>query len=117
MSATMVWQIQWMQASTQKINGFQQVVMTAGWICVGSQESFGQTYNGSVYGTASFTPPQAGDPDFTPYADLTQDQVLGWVWANGVDQAATEASVQAQIDNQINPPIVQPPLPWALEAK
>jgi len=39
--------------------------------------------------------------------------VLGWIWANGVDKAATEAAVQTQIDNQINPPIITPTLPWA----
>jgi hypothetical protein len=50
---------------------------------------------------------------FVPYADLTQDQVLGWCWANGVDKAATEAAVAQNIENQINPPIVTPPLPWA----
>jgi hypothetical protein len=32
---------------------------------------------------------------------------------NGVNKTATEAAVQSQIDNQINPPIVYPPLPWA----
>jgi len=53
---------------------------------------------------------------FTPYADLTQAQVLGWVWANGVDKDATEASVQAQIDSQINPTVIQPPLPWIAPA-
>jgi hypothetical protein len=63
-----------------------------------------------VYSTASFGQP--GDP-FTPYADLTQDQVLGWVWANGVDKDATEAAVAGQIEAQINPPVIQPPLPWA----
>jgi hypothetical protein len=47
---------------------------------------------------------------------LAQDQVLGWIWANGVDQAVTEAAVQQQIDNQINPPVVTPPLPWATPA-
>jgi hypothetical protein len=26
---------------------------------------------------------------------------------------ATEAAVQQQINNQINPPVVTPPLPWA----
>jgi hypothetical protein len=29
-----------------------------------------------------------------------------------VDQAVTEAAVQQQIDSQINPPVVTPPLPW-----
>ena len=39
-------------------------------------------------------------------------QVLGWVWANGVDKDATEAAVEGQIEAQKNPPIVSPPLPW-----
>jgi hypothetical protein len=30
-----------------------------------------------------------------------------------VDKDATEAAVEQQIQNQINPPIVTPPLPWA----
>jgi hypothetical protein len=30
-----------------------------------------------------------------------------------VNKAATEASVAQQIDNQINPPVIMPPLPWA----
>jgi hypothetical protein len=30
-----------------------------------------------------------------------------------VDKDATEAAVEQQIQNQINPPIVSPPLPWA----
>jgi hypothetical protein len=71
-------------------------------------------YSGQVYSTTSFAVVQG--EAFTPYADLTQDQVLGWVWANGVDKDATEAAVQQQIDNQINPPIVAPPLPWAAPA-
>jgi hypothetical protein len=50
---------------------------------------------------------------FTPYDQLTQQQVLGWCWANGVDKDATEASVQDQLNTQINPTVIQPPLPWA----
>jgi hypothetical protein len=67
-------------------------------------------YSGTVYATTSFPVVQGA---FTPYADLTLDQVLGWVWANGVDKAATEAAVEGQIEAQRNPPIVAPPLPWA----
>jgi len=43
---------------------------------------------------------------------LTQEQVLDWCFASGVDQKAIEANVTAQIENQINPPIIAPPLPW-----
>lgn len=110
--ATITWQIQWMQCKPQE-DGLQDVVITAGWACNGTQVSSTDpetTYNGSVYSTASFPQPEG---DFTPYADLTEEQVLGWCWANGVDKASAEAAVQQQIDNQINPPVVQPPLPWA----
>jgi hypothetical protein len=43
---------------------------------------------------------------------LTKEQVLDWIWANGVDKEATETAVEQQIENQKNPPVVSPPLPW-----
>jgi hypothetical protein len=81
------------------------VVITADWRCNGTDG----TYSGTCYGSASFQPPTE---NFTPYPDLTQDQVLGWCFANGVDQAAIEANVSLQIEAQINPPVVVLPLPW-----
>ncbi len=81
------------------------VVITADWRCNGTDE----TYSGTCYGSCSFQPPTGS---FTPYPDLTQEQVLGWCYANGVDQAAIEANVSMQIENQINPPVVTLPLPW-----
>jgi hypothetical protein len=81
------------------------VVITADWRCNGTQESF----SGTCYGSCSFAPPTGS---FTPYEDLTEQQVLDWCFANGVDQKAIEANVTQQIENQINPPIIAPPLPW-----
>ena len=81
------------------------VVITADWRCNGTDE----TYSGTCYGSCSFAPPTGS---FTPYPDLTQDQVLSWCFANGVDQAAIEANVSLQIQNQIDPPVVVLPLPW-----
>lgn len=109
MTATITWSIDWMDSSTQTINGFTEVVLSAGWRCTGNES--GQA--SSVYGSVTFIPPQAGDPNFVPYNQLTQQQVLGWVWASGVNQAATEAAVQTNLNNLINPPVVQNPLPWA----
>jgi len=83
------------------------VVITADWRCNGSQESF----SGTCYGSTSFAPPSE---NFTPYDQLTEQQVLDWCFANGVDQSAIEANVSLQIENQINPPIIAPPLPWAV---
>jgi hypothetical protein len=45
---------------------------------------------------------------------LTKEQVLNWIWANGVDKETTEAAVEQQIENQKNPPVVSPPLPWVV---
>ena len=81
------------------------VVINADWRCNGSQESF----FGTCYGSCSFAPPSGS---FTPYADLTEQQVLDWCFANGVDKSAIEANVSLQIANQINPPVVSLPLPW-----
>jgi len=81
------------------------VVITADWRCNGSQDQ----YSGTCYGSCSFAPPSGS---FTPYDQLTEAQVLGWCFSNGVDQKAIEANVAAQIENQINPPIIAPPLPW-----
>ena len=84
------------------------VVITADWRCNGTDE----TYSGTCYGSCSFAPPSGS---FTPYEDLTEAQVLGWCYENGVDKTAIEANVTLQIENQINPPVVSLPLPWAAQ--
>ncbi len=81
------------------------VVITADWRCNGTQDQ----YSGTCYGSCSFAPPT---DSFTPYEDLTEQQVLDWCYENGVDQAAIEANVTQQINDQINPPVVTLPLPW-----
>ena len=106
MTATITWSVTRMDAYPQA-EGQTDVVFTVHWTCAGVQDS----YQSSVYSTCSVTY-SSGTP-YTPYAQLTQDQVLGWIWASGVNKAATEAAVQAQINNQINPPVVTPKLPWA----
>jgi hypothetical protein len=105
MAATINWIIEQMRVKPQEA-GKTGVVVTAAWRCNGQDGEF----SGTAYGTCGFTVPEG---DFTPYADLTQDQVLGWCWASGVDKAEVEANVAAQIENQKNPPIIQPPLPWS----
>jgi len=50
---------------------------------------------------------------FTPYASLTQAQVVGWVDPQTISNM--EACVQGQIDSMINPPVspASQPLPWS----
>jgi len=110
MSATITWVIEWMNVKPTE-GSLTDVVIDAGWRCNGVQPAGTPVieYTGTAYGACSFPMPEG---TFTPYDQLTQDQVLGWCWANGVDKAATEAGVQASINNSINPPVVQLPLPW-----
>ena len=104
---TITWNISQLDCVPQAPEGADYVV-TAHWQCTGVDGA----YSGQVYSTTGFAVVEG--TSFTPYADLTQDQVLGWIWANGVDKAATEAAVEGQIEAQKNPPIVAPPLPWAV---
>jgi hypothetical protein len=66
-------------------------------------------YSASSYGTVGFTP-DASDPSFVAYDNLTESDVLGWVWAE-VDQAATEAALTADIEAQKNP-VTADGMPW-----
>lgn len=70
-------------------------VTTAHWRCDGVDEEFA----GSVYATCGWP---EGIPE-TPYEDLTEETVLGWIWTSGVDKDAAEAAVAAQIESQRNP--------------
>jgi hypothetical protein len=64
-------------------------------------------YTASIYSTCSWS-----EGTLTiPYADLTQETVLGWVWANGVDKTATETALATQIDLQKNP-VTATGTPW-----
>jgi len=64
-------------------------------------------YTSSAYSTCSFAP---ATPSI-PYDSVTEQEVLNWIWANGVDKTATEAALAAQIELQKNP-VVAAGVPW-----
>ena len=66
-------------------------------------------HSASAYGSAGFTP-DASAPDFKPYDQLTQEDVLAWVWGS-VDKTEIEASLAQQIETQKNP-VTLNGLPW-----
>jgi hypothetical protein len=99
------WIIEWIKTTPTTTTPAERVV-EVGWRCNGEQEGFSST----IYGSAGFTYNE-GEP-FTPFNQLTQEQVLEWVWSNGVDKVEVEANVQRHLDDQINPQIIQQPLPW-----
>ena len=67
-------------------------------------------YTASAYGTAGFTP-DATDPNFKPCDQVTEAEVLSWVWGQ-VDKAETEAALAAKIEADKNPTTATG-TPWA----
>lgn len=92
------------------VDGLTDYVVIAHWTCTGTDG----TFSGSVYNTQSFTVDPA-KPDYIPFADLTEAEVISWVQDSlGSDTVdAVYRSIDQQIEAQVNPPIVTPPLPWA----
>ena len=96
---TTQWTISTLERETS--NGF---VTTAHW----QATAVDGDYTASTYSTCSWAD---GTPTI-PYADLTQETVLGWVWANGVSKQATEDALASNIALQKNPVTAQG-LPWS----
>ena len=75
-----------------------------------------QTYQAIIGGRTTLV---ATESTFVPYAELTEETVIGWLQntlgVDGVNNA--KAQVQAYIDRMINPPAVplDTPLPWVQE--
>ena len=68
-----------------------------------------QTYYASVYGTCAAPVPTS--EDFIPYSQLTKEIVCQWV-GEAIDLEASRQVLYGSLLNQINPPIVNLPLPW-----
>ena len=85
-------------------------VVIAHWRCTATQTEGEVTYSATSYGTCGFSPDPSAE-GYVPYADVTEAQVLDWIWADGVDKDATETSLQANIDLQLNP-VTASGVPW-----
>lgn len=93
-----------------EFEGHADVVFTAHW----RVEATDGDYNASVYGTIGLTLDTKSP--YTPYADLTEEQVVGWVKdAMGNEQVlAIGENLANQIADQKNPKVVSPALPWTV---
>ena len=67
------------------------------------------THSGSSYGTCSFTPDSTAE-GYVPYADLTEEAVVGWV-KDDVDADAIEESIASQIAES-KAPAISVGTPW-----
>jgi len=108
MATTFTWKIVSM-VSYPQYQGQTDVVCIIYWTVVGTQDTTFASFSGST--DLTFNP----NSPFTPYSQLSETQVVGWVQASlGAPQIATiEANIQQQIDSQLNPPVALLPLPWS----
>lgn len=88
------------QTNYETANGF---ITTAHW----TASAVDGDYTASIYSTCSFAPATPA----IPYASVTEAEVLDWCWNNGVDKAATEAALAANIALQKNP-VTATGTPW-----
>ena len=68
------------------------------------------TYSATNYGTCGFTPDPSSS-DWVDYNSISEELALSWCFDNGVDKDATETSLQANINAQINP-VTASGVPW-----
>ena len=90
-----------------QVEGQTDVVVNALWTVTGVDG----TYTASIGGNTQFTLEQGAA--FTPYDQLTQAQVIGWIPESQITSA--QQCVQGQIDSLITPPVSPSaqPLPWS----
>lgn len=93
-------------------DGLTDVVKTVHWRRQAQEVINEVTYNADVYGSMACATPS--ETDFTAYPDLTFEQVCSWLDA-GLDTESLDANLDAQIENQVNPPVIVLPLPWVPE--
>ena len=107
MAITYVWAIEKMYTMPTPEPDF---VVRVIWTLTGTDG----TNTASIGGDSTFS--QEGET-FTPYANLTEAQVLGWVQDELGEQgvANTQANVEGQINSMITPPVspTVEPLPWS----
>ena len=106
MSVTVTWKIDEMRTLDTPQSGF---VVSVRWVCHGTDG----THTGETHGRSYFK--SEGD-SFTPYDQLTEEQVLQWVFAD-IGEAGKnnqEVAIRDQINAKANPPVSPSaqPLPW-----
>jgi hypothetical protein len=99
-------QIEWKITNTDRYTDLN-FIYCAHWQCTATDGD----YTASIYSTCSWAD---GSPT-VPYADVTEAEVLQWVWDSGVSKDATEAALAQNIELQKNP-VTATGTPWSAAA-
>jgi hypothetical protein len=89
--------------------GLPDVINMIHWRYNATQVDGDKTWFAETYGATGVAQPNP--QNFIPYADVTEAEVIGWLEAI-LPVEAMQASLEANINLQINPVEVTLPLPW-----
>jgi hypothetical protein len=121
MAVTHTWSVS-DQLQTRTQDGLSEVVFSVVWRLNSEETVDGTTYSISSANQISLNTDNLDPATFTAFADLTEDQVVGWaksqIDANaaegeGVTCAEWEAGHDRNIAKQQNPPTAVETAPWA----
>jgi hypothetical protein len=90
--------------------GLPNVINMIHWRYNATQVDGDKTWFAETYGATSVAQPNP--QNFVPYEDVTEDEVIGWLEAV-LPVEAMQASLEANINLQINPTEITLPLPWS----
>jgi len=121
MAVTHTWSVS-DQLQTRTQDGLSEVVFSVVWRLSSEETVDGTTYSISSANQISLNTDNLDPATFTAFADLTEDQVVGWAKATidanaaegeGVTCAEWEAGHNRNIAKQQNPPTAVETAPWA----
>lgn len=103
MLGTPVWQV-----AEMKVLGSDVAVVIAVFNCTVRDEQDPKIF-GFSSGSAEFTP-DPSDPNFIPYDQLTEQDVLNWIWVDGFKQTFEQLVIDQAEARRVKPEVR--PLPW-----
>ena len=95
--------------SIPSFDGMDKVINVIHWRAQKKYEEDVIHFTADTYGALSVDAPH--EASFTCYDEVTKEMVESWL-EDGLDTEAIEANLDAQIENFLNPPIVNYGLPW-----
>jgi kynureninase len=95
--------------SIPSLDGMDKVISTIHYRAQKQYEEDVVNFTADTYGAVSLAAPH--EASFTPYNEITEAMVISWL-ESSLDCVAIESNLDAQIQNFLNPPIVNFGLPW-----
>jgi hypothetical protein len=96
----------------EELNGQTNVVFKVEWSCL-AQEQIGDNTYSTQWLDKTLLNVELND-QFTPYQQLTEQQILGWIWQTGVNKADIESRLTDGLTEQKTAPVIIDRLPpWS----